>query len=61
MSNIQLNPLLSIRNGNLFIEDVNTVDIANEFGTPLFVVSENILVNNYRSFQNSFQKKEQQR
>ncbi len=53
---MNLNPLLSIRDGHLFIEDMDTVKIAEEFGTPLFVVSENILVNNYKAFRDNFQK-----
>ena len=56
MKNIELNPLLSIRNGHLFIEEMDTVAIAKEFGTPLFVVSESILVKNYRAFRDTFQK-----
>lgn len=56
MSHMKLNPNISIREGNLYIEDVNTVDIANNFGSPVFVVSEKILVENYHAFQNSFQK-----
>ena len=31
---------LSIRDGHLFVEDCDTVEIARRFGTPLFVVSE---------------------
>ncbi len=56
MKDLKMNPNLSIRDGRLFIEEMDTVDIAEKFGTPLFVVSEKILVENYRAFQNSFQK-----
>ena len=56
MKDLKLNPNLSIRNGRLFIEEMDTVEIAEKFGTPLFVVSEKILVDNYHAFQNSFQK-----
>ena len=56
MKDLKLNPNLSIRDGRLFIEEMDTVKIAEEFGTPLFVVSEKILVDNYHAFQNSFQK-----
>lgn len=56
MKNLKLNPNLSIRDGRLFIEEMDTVKIAEEFGTPLFVVSEKILVENYHAFRNSFQK-----
>ena len=55
MKDLKLNPNLSIRNGRLFIEEMDTVEIAEKFGTPLFVVSEKILVDNYHAFQNSFQ------
>jgi len=56
MKDLKLNPNLSIRDGHLFIEEMDTVKIAEKFGTPLFVVSEKILVDNYHAFQNSFQK-----
>ena len=56
MKDLKLNPNLSIRNGRLFIEEMDTVEIAEKYGTPLFVVSEKILVENYHAFQNSFQK-----
>jgi diaminopimelate decarboxylase len=56
MKDLKLNPNLSVRNGRLFIEDMDTVEIAEKFGTPLFVVSEKTLVDNYRAFQESFQK-----
>jgi len=56
MKDLKLNPNLSIRDGRFFIEEMDTVKIAEEFGTPLFVVSEKILVDNYHAFQNSFQK-----
>ena len=56
MKDLKLNPNLSIRDGRLFIEEMDTVEIAEKFGTPLFVVSEKILVENYHAFQNSFQK-----
>ena len=54
------NPLihypLSIRGGHLFIEDCDTVELAEKFGTPLFVVSEALLVKNARDFQSAFSK-----
>jgi diaminopimelate decarboxylase len=45
---------LSIRDGRLFIEDCDVADLAAEFGTPLFVVSENHLVQNLRDYQVAF-------
>ena len=51
-----LNSPLSIREGELFIEDVKCSDIAKEFGTPLFVVSEKQLVDNYHHYYNAFAK-----
>ena len=36
----QLSESLSIREGRLFIEDCDVADLAEEFGTPLFIVSE---------------------
>lgn len=46
----------SIRNGRLFIEDCDVSDLAREFGTPLFVVSETQLVNNIRMYQDAFER-----
>ena len=50
----RLNPPLSVRNGHLFIEDCDTVSLASQFGTPLFVVSENQLVENYHRYHDAF-------
>ena len=46
---------LSARDGQLFIEECNTSEIAETYGTPLFVFSENQLRRNIRRFQKSFQ------
>lgn len=56
MSNAKLIEPLSVRNGHLFIEDCDTVELAKEFGTPLFVVSEKRLVDNYQRYQAAFSK-----
>ena len=56
MSDKELIDPLSIRNGHLYIEDCDTVELAKEFGTPLFVVSEQRLVDNYQSYQAAFSK-----
>ncbi len=45
---------LSVRNGVLHIEDANTLDLAREFGTPLFVFSEAQLKANLRRFREAF-------
>ncbi len=50
----QINPPLSIRNGHLFIEDCDTVALAQRFGTPVFVVSEGLLVHNIRQYRQAF-------
>lgn len=47
---------LSVRDGRLFVEDCDTVELAEKFGTPLFVVSEALLVQNARNYQAAFSK-----
>lgn len=47
---------LSVRDQRLFIEDCDTVALAEQFGTPLFVVSEQHLRNNVRHWQETFEK-----
>jgi len=46
---------LSKRNGHLFVEGCDAVDLIAEFGSPLFVVSEDQLRRNVRRFQTAFQ------
>lgn len=46
---------LTIRDGHLFIEDVDCVALANRFGTPLFVVSEDQLRRNARASVRAFE------
>ena len=50
----QLSESLSIREGRLFIEDRDVADLAEEFGTPLFIVSEQHLVSNLHEYQEAF-------
>lgn len=50
----KINESLSIRNGRLFIEDCDATDLAREFGTPLYVISENHLRANTRHYQQAF-------
>jgi diaminopimelate decarboxylase len=45
---------LSIRGRNLFMEDCDTVEIARQFGTPVFVVSEDHLRRNVHRYQSAF-------
>ena len=47
---------LSVRNGVLHIEGVSTLDLAERFGTPLFVFSEAQLKENLRRFREAFAK-----
>ena len=47
---------LSVRNGVLHIEGVSTLDLSDEYGTPLFVFSEAQLRENLRRFREAFQK-----
>lgn len=50
----KLNESLSVRDGRLFIEDCDVSELADRFGTPLFVVSENHLARNLRQYQQAF-------
>lgn len=45
---------LSTRDGHLFMDGVDTVDIVRDFGSPVFVVSEQGLRRNIRRFQKGF-------
>lgn len=47
---------LSIRNGVLFIEGCDVTKLAERFGTPLYVMSEDQLRRNVRAFQAEFQR-----
>lgn len=42
------------RNGHLWVDGCDVVDLAARFGTPLYVVSENQLRHNYRRFRDAF-------
>jgi diaminopimelate decarboxylase len=46
---------LSVRGGRLFIEERDTVELAERFGTPLFVLSETQLRENVRRFRRAFE------
>ncbi len=51
----RLDDCLSIRNGHLFIEECDTVDLVKRFGSPLFVFSEDQIRRNVRRFKRSFE------
>jgi len=53
---VRLDDCLSTRGGHLFVEECDTIDLIREFGSPLFVVSEDQLRRNVRAFQTSFQR-----
>ncbi len=46
--------VLSDRGGRLFIEDVSAVEIAQRFGTPIYVLSETRLRSNVERYRNAF-------
>lgn len=46
---------LSIKGGQLYIENCSTVELAEKFGTPLFVLSEQHLRQNLRKYQRAFE------
>ncbi|MEM2972241.1 MAG: diaminopimelate decarboxylase [Candidatus Bathyarchaeia archaeon] len=46
-------PLKNV-NGELYIENVSTLKLAEEFGTPLYVMSENKIRENYRRLKSAF-------
>ncbi len=52
----RIDDCLSARSGQLFVEEYNTLDLIQEFGSPLFVMSEDPVRRNVRRFQDSFQK-----
>jgi diaminopimelate decarboxylase len=54
MRTVIRNGCLSVRNGHLFVEEVDCVELIERFGSPLFVVSEAQLRRNIRRFQQTF-------
>jgi diaminopimelate decarboxylase len=52
----QLDACLSIKDDHLFIEQRDTTGLVSEFGSPIFVLSEDQLRRNVRRFQDAFQK-----
>jgi diaminopimelate decarboxylase len=55
MTTTRVDDCLSIRDGRLFVEERGAVDLVREFGSPLFVVSEDQIRRNVRRFQKAFQ------
>lgn len=51
----KIDDCLSCRDGRLFIEKLDTVEIVKQYGSPLFVVSEDQLRRNIRRFQKAFE------
>ena len=41
-------------NGNLWVDGCDVADLANRYGTPLYIISENQLRQNYRAFRDAF-------
>lgn len=56
MTTANISPPFSVRDGRLFIEDCDACELANRFGTPIFVVSESQLVGNARAYVDAFSK-----
>lgn len=54
MTTTRIDECLATRDGHLFIEACDTVDLARWFGSPLFVISENQLRRNTRRFRQAF-------
>ena len=52
----QIDNVLSTRNRHLFIEECNTTKLVEEFGSPIFVISESKVRDNYKRFHNAFSK-----
>ena len=50
----QLTSFLEIKDNHLYMEGHDLTDIANEFGTPLFVTSENTIRENVQTFYEAF-------
>ena len=51
----KIDDCLSTRGGRLFMEELDTVDIVKQYGSPVFVISEDQLRRNIRSFQKGFE------
>ncbi len=47
---------MNIKNNNLYIGEINTLGLAKEFGTPLYVMDETLIRDNCRRYVTSFNK-----
>lgn len=47
---------MNIKNNNLYIGEINTLGLATEFGTPLYVMDETLIRDNCRRYVTSFNK-----
>lgn len=54
MKDFEIPGHLEVRNGHLYIGGADTVKLAKDFGTPLYVTSEDRLRENYRRFAKAF-------
>lgn len=45
---------MKIKNNNLYIENCNTVDLAKKYGTPLYVMSENTMLDKIKEIKEDF-------
>ncbi len=54
MKDFEIPGHLEVKDGHLFIGGADTVKLAKEFGTPLYVTSEDRLRENYRRFAKAF-------
>jgi diaminopimelate decarboxylase len=52
---VDFDDCLSLRDGHLFMEEADTTELVRQFGSPLFVYSENQLCRNVRRFRAAFQ------
>jgi diaminopimelate decarboxylase len=55
MAPTDIDDCISVRDGHLFIDDLDTNELAERFGTPLFVLSETQLRMNVRRFRTAFE------
>ena len=55
MADRRLDDCLSTRGGHLYVEGCDTLDLLREFGSPLFVLSEDQIRRNARRFREAFQ------
>ncbi len=46
----RLDDCLSKRDGHLFVENCDTIDLVRQFGSPIFVLSEDQIRRNVRAF-----------